>query len=488
MLVSIKNHYGDFLGPLCVVIIAAVFRIGQIQNGDVSWLINCAELLINGARLSVDFIETNPPASVFLYVPAVLFGRLLHIQSEMASDIIVFIISIVSVSFFMSILLQQKQKKYIINLIVLSTLASLLIIPFMMFGQREHFIAILLLPWLVVASIDNKVTRLWQKIFSGITCGLAICIKPHYALIVMLVLLIDSFREKSILVAFYIKNLFIYFVAIFYFVFIYFYFHEYFILTMPDMADLYISVHSGNIKLIFTLYFFIYFFIFLIHSIFYLPKLRKDRLEFIFLFASIISLIVYFQLGRGWPNHTYPALFFIIISLIMMVIKTIKHPFLIFLFLIFLLMASNLGINHLDGYRNILILAKEIEKIEPHPRILAIGSHLRISFPVTRIVGGTFVQRPGHLWKSSFALEIAQNQDLSKDRRDRLKRYESEDRQMLWEDFSKGDPSIILVEVENGTTMLDWARQDSRIDALLIKYRYISTFGEVMLYQKIQPD
>lgn len=54
------------------------------MNPDTSWLITVSEQLLAGKKLYVDVAETNPPASVWLYLPVVASARVLHVSPEAA--------------------------------------------------------------------------------------------------------------------------------------------------------------------------------------------------------------------------------------------------------------------------------------------------------------------------------------------------------------------------------------------------------------------
>src|SRR5277367_163807 len=47
--------------------------------GDISWMLTIGEAWFDGKTPYVDFIETNPPASLLLYMPAVAAGRWLEV-------------------------------------------------------------------------------------------------------------------------------------------------------------------------------------------------------------------------------------------------------------------------------------------------------------------------------------------------------------------------------------------------------------------------
>jgi hypothetical protein len=73
-----------------VLIIAAVVRCFIWLNSDVSWLLTLAEQVLAGARAYVDYSEPNPPASIIIYMPAILLSHLLSITAEAAAAILMF--------------------------------------------------------------------------------------------------------------------------------------------------------------------------------------------------------------------------------------------------------------------------------------------------------------------------------------------------------------------------------------------------------------
>src|SRR5215204_4209490 len=74
--------------PVLLLILAAAAAAAAIQSFlipldcDVSWLITVSEKLLAGQRLYVDVIEPNPPASVWLYLPAVWLADRLGLHAE----------------------------------------------------------------------------------------------------------------------------------------------------------------------------------------------------------------------------------------------------------------------------------------------------------------------------------------------------------------------------------------------------------------------
>ena len=78
--------------------VAALVRCFIWLNSDVSWLLTLAEQVLAGARAYVDYSEPNPPASIMIYMPAILFAHLVSISAESALTILVFVGALTSLA------------------------------------------------------------------------------------------------------------------------------------------------------------------------------------------------------------------------------------------------------------------------------------------------------------------------------------------------------------------------------------------------------
>src|SRR5689334_10833597 len=59
-------------------------------NVDVSWWLLVSERVLDGQRLYVDILETNPPMAGSVYVLAVALARAIGIRSETATYVLIF--------------------------------------------------------------------------------------------------------------------------------------------------------------------------------------------------------------------------------------------------------------------------------------------------------------------------------------------------------------------------------------------------------------
>src|SRR5690349_1975280 len=79
-----------YLPSLGVVALAAIVRSASWLICDVSWLLTLCEKVLGGARPYIDFAEPNPPASILIYMPAVLIGHALDLAPELIVSLLTF--------------------------------------------------------------------------------------------------------------------------------------------------------------------------------------------------------------------------------------------------------------------------------------------------------------------------------------------------------------------------------------------------------------
>src|SRR5258708_24904254 len=168
-----------------IVAAAAAVRHFVIANTDVSYAITLSEKVLDGQRLYTDLIEVNPPASTFLYLPAVVLARMFGWAPELVVDTLVFICALVSLGIAARIIRHYRLLDGLPGWSLAAfALAVLTIFPAQTFGERDHVALIAALPALaVLAARGNGAKPLpWHCLVAGRGAGITICIKPHFAL------------------------------------------------------------------------------------------------------------------------------------------------------------------------------------------------------------------------------------------------------------------------------------------------------------------
>lgn len=157
---------------------------------DTSWLIHVGMRMLDGKRLYVDVIETNPPFSIWLYLPAIWLARLSGVSPE--SAVHGFTLAAVSCGLFGAGLVARcagfLSNPWLVRLSPLM-LALLVLFPGNAFSERDHIAVALFLPFLVlpawrVEEASRGRPGLALSVAVGAAGSMLVLVKPHYGLVV----------------------------------------------------------------------------------------------------------------------------------------------------------------------------------------------------------------------------------------------------------------------------------------------------------------
>ena len=142
-------------GAMLLIAIALQVHFGAF--GEVSWLISVCEGWLDGKTPYVDMIETNPPAAILLYLPAVWLARALRVGPELAVAGFGFAVAIAMTSASTTILRHAGLMPRLAPIFWIVALFAFTILPGRAFGEREYFAVLFALP----------VVALWTARASG---------------------------------------------------------------------------------------------------------------------------------------------------------------------------------------------------------------------------------------------------------------------------------------------------------------------------------
>jgi hypothetical protein len=158
-------------------------------GADNAYLLHAAGRVLDGARLYVDIIEINPPLIVAFNFPPVLIARVTGLP-----DLLVFRVG-VGLLLGVSVLLSQVSLRPIFQgehrgrrALTLLIAFVLFILPAETFGEREHLMLALVLPYLflVVARRMGRPVPMHHAHLIGFIAGFGFALKPHFALVWLL--------------------------------------------------------------------------------------------------------------------------------------------------------------------------------------------------------------------------------------------------------------------------------------------------------------
>jgi hypothetical protein len=178
-----------------VVLFCLLLRRDLPLNHDVAWLTVAAERMLAGGNYLDDFFEVNMPLAIVAYVPAVALANSLAISISTA--VTVWVATLVLLSIAMSgHALQITQRGNI------STQASALfaawlvlilaIVPAYDLAQKEHLIALLMLPFLVAMGAMPSQLGWRLRVAIAMIAAAGCLLKPHFAGLPALLLMVRA--------------------------------------------------------------------------------------------------------------------------------------------------------------------------------------------------------------------------------------------------------------------------------------------------------
>jgi hypothetical protein len=188
------------VGGTALLIVAATLsaQLTIPLNADAQWILTTAGRVLRGQRLYRDIIEINPPLVVWLQLPIVWLAHLSGVAAAVLFRIGMVLGGIGAAAVASAIFgrhspgSENRAAVWAFPVI----LGVLLIVPGGAFGQREQMITMLLLPYLATQAnrLDHCPPKSFTAACAGLAAGLAIALKPHYALVWLLV---SGYRATS---------------------------------------------------------------------------------------------------------------------------------------------------------------------------------------------------------------------------------------------------------------------------------------------------
>ena len=177
-----------FRPAISLIFIAILFvcqiaiRLGSELNHDTAWFLYVAQGVLNGGELYRDFVEVNPPLAIWLTVPIVMLSRATGLAPVEAFYGVFFALTALSLLLVRRYLAKiREMPDWTKELALILLAAAFLFIPASSFGQREHFLALLFLPWFILRFARSKGARIsaTESVIVGLLAAAAICLKPH---------------------------------------------------------------------------------------------------------------------------------------------------------------------------------------------------------------------------------------------------------------------------------------------------------------------
>lgn len=155
-------------------------------NHDVAAVLHWADRMLGGERLYVDLIDVNPPMVFWLSAIPAALARLTGLPAAACLSGF-FLLLFAGATWFAGALLRPllAARPASATLLPVATLALLLIYPAHSFGQREHLLFGLALPYLAAAArrVEGAPPDHATSVLATLVLGIGFCLKPHFVLV-----------------------------------------------------------------------------------------------------------------------------------------------------------------------------------------------------------------------------------------------------------------------------------------------------------------
>jgi hypothetical protein len=480
-------------------------QLGALINHDTGWYLYAAGRLLDGGRLYDDiFVEVNPPLGLFLAVPPVAAS---HATGLFAVDLFaIYLYVLIGLSLAAVWWLLRGRPEVPASLrngLVLTAAVILTVSPADQFGQREHFLMALALPYLALAALRATGARCAWPLAAliGAAAALGFGLKPHYLLVPLALevyllvgrrILRGCLRPETLALA---AGCTLYLAAVALFA------PDYLSRIGPYALEVYneayrnplwINLFRGETLLL------------PLACLAQLSVRRAQRVPApgdVFLIASSVFFLAYLVQMKGWDYHLYPATTCLTLGFVA----------------IFLNGLLSLGTGTREAGRPVLVLAALVaafipvagdslrgsyrngfmEVMTPHVERHAAGGSIAIlttnvwpGFPMVNYTGVGWSSRFPTLWPLPGALRGLET--ASGGERERLIEIERYTRAAVVADFTRQPPDLVIVDKREKKSYfgdlpfdyIDYFTEDPRFAAIWADYEWVVDEGDYRLYRR----
>lgn len=299
--------------PIATAAVATVIFLIVLNrfplDQDAGWFMSVARRLLGGERLYRDIIEVNPPLVVYLVMPAVVLADLTGMSDAVSLKLLVLAVASCSILWFMRLVGPGRARSATVGWVVLLGFATL-IVPAADFGQREHLLLLLTLPFLAVKwrRLSDLAIPAAEAYTAGGVAAVGFALKPHFLLIWLGLEALDwtkaaepwklRLRPESVSAAGVFTLYPLYVVAA----------HPAYLSLMAELTPLYYASSGVGFRLLFTVYFGLPLLIVLLAWFVSRGAVRNHHLSVVFLTYACAGLLVAFSQGKGWRYHSLPMI------------------------------------------------------------------------------------------------------------------------------------------------------------------------------------
>src|SRR5438876_354124 len=480
----------SWLAVAAVFVAAVLLRQVMPFNVDVSWFLIVSERMLDGQRLYVDIVETNPPMAVSVYLPGVALARAIGVRPEVATDALIFLSIAASLALTWRILKNSSLRDRVAGgaLAVWAT-GLLSVLPMYEFGQREHLALLAMLPAIGVYILRGTREQVAPAavLIAALGAAITLSFKPYFAFAVGFCIFTAAAQARDWRVVFAPENWIAAGLVAVYGICILVFYPEYFTVIYPFARDVYLLLKAPTLGLFLSSATALWVGAVMIVLALQSQQRKLDIACFVLLAASFGFAVSFFVQRKGWGYHGYPMVALGLLA-VGCAISAIDHERTSSLRLRVVAMFAALAMfaNACMGFNasvDVRQIKDQVARLGPHPRILMLGAAAVVGHPMVRTLQGTWVSRQNALWVRGIVHRSGGDESIDPQTAARLEVYVARERAGLLEDFRKQPPDVILIDNQD-SDWGSWAHADPELSALLKSYTPVQTIKGVDILQR----
>lgn len=241
------TDWAAFALILAALIPWIVVQWNRSVNGNVAWLTVCAQRWLAGIPLSEGCYDTNPPFSILLYTPPVIFNRLTGLETFYS----IYLLTLLLIVFCAYALRESLRDEAALkpgekNLLLFVYLLSATVLSSVSFSDKDHIIAIILPPLILVQMAMTRRAPLSKPIKYAILTlgGVALAIKPPFAIVPGMMILHRALKQKRLSALFDPDALILAVCVCGYALMLFVYFQDFMTIILPDILRYYLPYNN----------------------------------------------------------------------------------------------------------------------------------------------------------------------------------------------------------------------------------------------------
>jgi hypothetical protein len=468
-------------------------------NSDTTWLITVIDRMHAGDRLYVDIIELNPPSSVWLYLAPVHLSYVTGFSAEAmvrAYSIVVCLLGVWLTAWMIQAGRLMPRRAILPVSVLLGLTATILIGN--AFSERDHLGAVLVAPLLVLAAwrgrSDGQKPQARHWLVAGIAGGMIALVKPYYALIVVVGAACIAVRQRDWRAFFLPEYLVAASISVVYMAAFYLAYPAYFSELLPLLRETYMAFSWPLHRL--AVLALPWLMLPLVYRMLSKRGARHDLAE-VLLVAALAAWVPYFIQGKAWAYHTYPAVYLGSAALIVAVCawvygkNAMANPWKanapILLLAVLAVLAAH--VRFLPGGSPFNALATETRRTIDSPTVGILGGDIAAGHPLTRMIGGRWIEPYCSDWIGTFALRMISKARATGEAERSVYFHEMLETYLLGkrERLTAEPPQILIVDTGDG--LVRRMLSNYGFADLLARYGKLGSAGEIAIYRlKDAPD